>query len=291
MNSANARVNESNDRVSETELERLVEGQLSDREYRRVVEQLGQEPDGWRRCCLAFLEHQALRADLGLLGNFPFDAQTGSQDDRDLLDASADEILRGDVEDWSERFPRPIARSNRPGRRSSWLRGWLQSPLQNPLGGFAVVVAASVLVYAAVNAGRDRLRQPEGLSLEPSRRPGVEEDVGYADYATPKTVQSVDAEGQSSPAGAPINERIQFAVVRSDEDPANTLSVPLEQAGPSDSLRWPSRSAAGAADGLNSSLKGMAKPYRVQPRLFLSVRPNGQLALIPVEVIRIKAYQ
>ena len=50
-------------------LDRLVDGQLSDVEYRRLLTQLESCPDGWRQCALSFLEHQALAADLeGILG-------------------------------------------------------------------------------------------------------------------------------------------------------------------------------------------------------------------------------
>jgi hypothetical protein len=48
-------------------LDRLVDGELPDAEYRAAVEQFEADPDGWRRCALAFLEAQALRRELGFL--------------------------------------------------------------------------------------------------------------------------------------------------------------------------------------------------------------------------------
>jgi hypothetical protein len=45
-------------------LDRLVDGELSEAEYRRLLQALDQRPDGWRDCALAFLESQALRCDL-----------------------------------------------------------------------------------------------------------------------------------------------------------------------------------------------------------------------------------
>jgi hypothetical protein len=40
-------------------LERLVDGELNDAEYRALLAELEHRPDGWRRCALAFLEDQA----------------------------------------------------------------------------------------------------------------------------------------------------------------------------------------------------------------------------------------
>ena len=45
-------------------LERLVDGELSPDEYRELVARLDEQPDGWRRCALAFLESQALGGEL-----------------------------------------------------------------------------------------------------------------------------------------------------------------------------------------------------------------------------------
>jgi hypothetical protein len=52
-----------NDRADE--FERLVDGELSADEYRELLAALEEEPEGWRRCAMAFLEAQALAHDLG----------------------------------------------------------------------------------------------------------------------------------------------------------------------------------------------------------------------------------
>jgi len=45
-------------------VERLVDGELSAEEYRHLLAALDDETGGWRRCALAFLEAQALAADM-----------------------------------------------------------------------------------------------------------------------------------------------------------------------------------------------------------------------------------
>jgi hypothetical protein len=55
---------EMTEREWETQIDRLVDGELSAADYRQLVAALDDEPGGWRRCALAFLEAQALRQEL-----------------------------------------------------------------------------------------------------------------------------------------------------------------------------------------------------------------------------------
>lgn len=48
--------------------ERLVDGELSQEEYQRLVASLDERPAGWKQCALAFLEAQALSRELGGFG-------------------------------------------------------------------------------------------------------------------------------------------------------------------------------------------------------------------------------
>jgi hypothetical protein len=50
-----------NDDIS---MDRLIDGELSDAERRRLLASLDERPDGWRRCALAFLEAQSWKGDL-----------------------------------------------------------------------------------------------------------------------------------------------------------------------------------------------------------------------------------
>ena len=49
---------------NDSRFDRLVDGELFPDEYRRLLESLDDEPEGWRQCALAFLEAQAFRHDL-----------------------------------------------------------------------------------------------------------------------------------------------------------------------------------------------------------------------------------
>ncbi|MEZ6069045.1 MAG: hypothetical protein R3C10_01985 [Pirellulales bacterium] len=51
-----------------TQLDRLVDGELSEQEREETLRRLDVQPDGWRRCALAFLEAQVWRESAHALG-------------------------------------------------------------------------------------------------------------------------------------------------------------------------------------------------------------------------------
>lgn len=51
----------------EMRFERLVDGQLSAEQYRELLVSLDDQPGGWRRCAMAFLEAQALGQELAAI--------------------------------------------------------------------------------------------------------------------------------------------------------------------------------------------------------------------------------
>jgi hypothetical protein len=61
----------SNPMGPESRLDRLVDGEMSEADRRALLVQLEHEPDGWRRCALAFLEAQCWKQELGLMASRP----------------------------------------------------------------------------------------------------------------------------------------------------------------------------------------------------------------------------
>jgi hypothetical protein len=53
------------------QLDRLVDGELSEADRRTMLLNLEREPEGWRRCALAFLEAQCWTQELGLMARSP----------------------------------------------------------------------------------------------------------------------------------------------------------------------------------------------------------------------------
>jgi len=56
--------NRSNTQVHDHEIDRLVDGELSDLQYRELLSRMDEVSGSWRRCSLAFLESQALHREL-----------------------------------------------------------------------------------------------------------------------------------------------------------------------------------------------------------------------------------
>jgi anti-sigma factor RsiW len=57
--------------VSDAAIDALVDGELSEADRRALLLQLENDPDGWRRCALAFLEDQAFRRALAGMRGVP----------------------------------------------------------------------------------------------------------------------------------------------------------------------------------------------------------------------------
>ena len=63
--------------ADDARFDRLVDGELSPEEYRRMLASLDDEPGGWRRCAMAFLEAQAWGQEVrGLRDHLDHPAET-----------------------------------------------------------------------------------------------------------------------------------------------------------------------------------------------------------------------
>jgi hypothetical protein len=63
------------DHNDDLRFDRLTDGALSPAEYKSLLSTLDDEPGGWRRCALAFVEAQAWRGDLGAIAREPLENQ------------------------------------------------------------------------------------------------------------------------------------------------------------------------------------------------------------------------
>lgn len=108
-------------------LDLLVDGQLDETQRRDLLRSLEQQPDGWRRCALAFLEAQCWQEALGRAGqNAPADDSVA---------------LRGTSLPGSEHASGPLAAA-RAGRSRRSIMGWP-----------AIVLAMAACFFAALGLG------------------------------------------------------------------------------------------------------------------------------------------
>ena len=120
-------------------LDRLVDGEMNRQAQRELFARLDDEPDGWRRLALAFVESQALAADLGGVADWP----------RDFVEPPAEQSARrGET------------------ARASGLRPWSR----------VLSLAASLLICAGIGFGVGRawqMRSNAGDKTAPSVSSGV----------------------------------------------------------------------------------------------------------------------
>jgi hypothetical protein len=98
----------------------LVDGELSEADRRALLLQLEHEPDGWRRCALAFLEAQCWKVELGEIA------------------APVPELIRAGSE-----HAEPVSPAKPIGRRQSWRQ----------YAATILTIAASFLIALVVGMG------------------------------------------------------------------------------------------------------------------------------------------
>lgn len=130
-----------NSGINWCELDRLVDGQLAPHEYRELLRQIDRDPDGWRQCALAFLQHQALEKEMKAMGGLSLDKESP------LSPGNESVVLSGQA-----------GRGKILAERRPWFRG---------VGGLATgIVCACAAAMAGITAGSHlRSRQPESPGL------------------------------------------------------------------------------------------------------------------------------
>jgi hypothetical protein len=73
-----SRIDENLNENPDCPLDRLVDGELSETDRRTLLLQLEREPEGWRRCALAFLEAQCWKQELGPMAGSSDEAVVGA---------------------------------------------------------------------------------------------------------------------------------------------------------------------------------------------------------------------
>ena len=132
--------NRSESSIDWLELDRLVDGRLSDDDYRQLLCQIDADPDGWRHCAMAFLEHQALQKELGAFADDP-------ACDLMAMGPLADDELEPDLE------PAGLVRE----RSQSGMIGWLSMA--------ACIVGGLALGFTLQSDFSDNLKRAEPVEI------------------------------------------------------------------------------------------------------------------------------
>ncbi len=173
------------------QLDRLVDGELRPEEYRQLLKQCEAEPERWRACALAFVEHQAWREALGELGTA--DAERERIKSPDFSKSQAFESAN------ESDFENDRQADSKPSADASWRTFTSQQ---------WVSLAASLILVFAFGMLAQRARTPQPPSAE--FLAGHQSSANVGDAASPRLAEKrkleredaggeEDVQGENSP--------------------------------------------------------------------------------------------
>ncbi len=186
----------------ERQFDLLVDGELNEGDRHALLLQLEHEPDGWRRCALAFLEAQCWKAELGQMARI-----------------AAPGLAR------AEPVPQAGVVDSRTGQRQNW-RQFLATTL---------AIAASFLLTLVVVRGWSggSLHSPDSTQVRDAKDefPLARDEAS----SSPAAGHAMPAAGHAMPAVGPADqwETVTLPVANPPSGQPETLSV---QALPRDTL-------------------------------------------------------
>ncbi len=124
-------------------LDRLIDGELDEDRRRELLAQLDSQPDGWRRCALAFLESQALAAALG--------PKAAMAENRAVEAGAAAAAERGEADGRLRPSTAQPSQTTVPSRRAGQPRGNRRAPLN--LRPWLNALAMTACFLIALNIG------------------------------------------------------------------------------------------------------------------------------------------
>jgi anti-sigma factor RsiW len=242
-------------------LDRLVDGELSETQRRELLERLDHEPEGWRRCALAFLEAQSWRRELDdMLG--------------DVLHGAADEA----------RAVRPVdapsSTTSAPPRRSRWLSG-------KP--GTALAMAASFLV--ALTLGWTLQESMQGDAGGPAVPPAGQLAQGGAATAADALPGAAENGAAPSPApapggSAPGSTPWETVTLVSDGDEARPIEVPARSRDRFDN-GWLQSLPTPMPPDVREALERMGRRVRQHRELVPIEMEDGRRLIVPVDEVEV----
>lgn len=232
-------------------LDQLVDGELSDQDYGKMLLQLEETPDGWRHCALSFLEQQALQRDLRQILN----ERVATRPRSELLDSS--------------RGTRPVQeRSLGRAHSAHWLaRPWVR---------WSSVMAVGILAFVGSIAFRP-FGPPGGSAVEEVARTSV-----------PNSNSAIKADMTDDAAGSNMEPALLY-VDGGPTGTKAPLEVPVAMI--ADSNGRPKFASERFSPQLAHLLEGSNYPNRVERMVYFVRTDDGKLYILPFDRIVRDDYQ
>jgi hypothetical protein len=235
--------------VDEALIDRIVDGGMTALELRAAVDRFEHEPDGWKRCAVAFLESQVLAESFRALG------QSQNND-------SGGQVLPLDVA---------------PARRAS--RRWPRT-----VAAAAMVVASFAIGWLAHGTrigspARDNLVHNSSFGQRPPMN-----EVSELEIAAPRN--DAPAEDRGRPSGDPDRMIRAVGTIRFGPESASA-DVPV-LAGPGITADWLAQQPQPVSEHGQVVLARQGYQVEQQRRFFMTVLADGRRVAIPVDHVRIQ---
>jgi hypothetical protein len=246
--------------TDDTQFDRLVDDELNERERRELLGQLDDEPGGWRRCALAFLEAQCWRQALGEMPNL-----------RDSLSAPLQSAAKDAGENLARRVETP--------RRALWLaRAKVLS---------AMAASFLVALWAGTLAQQAWVGQPRGLGVGGDPVLVADNAGGFQPLMTP-----VDSQTNlvRTPRGSGLRPNPWHVVTVSapsdGQDPRSSIEVPAIERDNIDE-QWQRSVPPAIPDNVLQALARTGHQIE-QQREFLPVPlQDGRQLVVPVDRVKL----
>jgi hypothetical protein len=241
-------------------LERIVDGGMTPRELRAAVEVLDRDPDGWKRCALAFLEGQVLGESLRALG---------------------EPAIREPVGTFRSPELRPAAAARRPVDR--WLRG----------AAAAATIAAAFTIGWLAHGTRVDVPARESLARdEDTTRASAEHGNGIASGSL--ETDSVRAEDRPVDLAGRDERPLETAprairtVARLRIGPENAPAEVPVLAGPGITEQWLAEQPPPLSENGQVALERQGYQVAQRRRFVMAILADGRRIAVPIDQVQIQ---
>lgn len=234
--------------VDPAALDRLVDGELPETQRRELLTSLDRQPDGWRRCALAFLEAQSWGDAVGELTRRP-------EKPVEATSAAAPAAVQAVA------AQRPAATRPAAQRPTAQWSSWKS----------LLAMAASFLVTFGLGMGLQRMWNGSGnsSSLTPSVAPSPG-DIGK--------VQMPEA----MPAS---NEQVQVSV-NDPNGQQRSFTLPLVNVSQAPQALFQQNSAV-MPDNVRRALEQSGRQVRSQRQFYPVTLPDGRQVIVPIDQVEV----
>jgi hypothetical protein len=242
--------------LTDVQLDRLVDGELPDQEYRQLLAALEDEPGGWRRCALAFLEAQALARELA-------------------------EIMGPERE---EARPVPIPS---PGRSRHWPL-WLAMA-----GSFLLAFTLGIVLSGRGRGVIPAVDEPRGVAENANgeRAGSTPTDIAAAAAPSepqPEQRQASDNRGSTVDAAPPLHtpEGVMTFVFEDDGNQMRRVELPYYRYDEREAARWATEGPVVPPDVVRV-LRRMGHDLRQRRQLLPVDLDDGSRVVFPMDEVEI----